>query len=125
MKHVTVKLNEPNIRATQKQLEQAVELTGEAVLSDVVGSQSIPFDVGTMQNDQTFLDRTGLPDRVNIVTSAPQAQRLYFHPEFDFQTVNNAFAGAGWFEPWISGPKADWVKRKYAMIVRMLVGGNR
>lgn len=117
---VRVKIQHNAIRGVEKKQAHALELTAEAVLADIVSAQVIPFDVGTMQNDSTFVDTSALPKKTSIVTSGVQAARLYYHPEYNFQTVNNPSAGAGWFEPWIRGKKVAWVKQTFARVLRRL-----
>lgn len=91
-----------------KQLSQAqiaaLELTAEALHTEVVQAQVMPFDTGNLQNESTFADTTSSSDgRVQIVSSTRYARRLYYHPEYDFQKYENPFAGGKWFEPWLPG----------------------
>ncbi len=37
------------------------------------------------------------------VTQTPYARRLYYHPEYNFQTDENPFAGGEWYKPWLPG----------------------
>ena len=59
---------------------EALELTGQATLTELRDRQVMPFDTGNLQNDSTSVD-TSKSGTVSIVTTAPQARRLYFHPE--------------------------------------------
>jgi hypothetical protein len=119
-----IKFNIGNINHLTENAKTALHQTADATLTDILQAQVIPFDVGTMQNDQTFVDSSELDTgHVYIVTSAPQATRLYYHPEYNFQTVNNPNAGAGWFEDWIKGGKSKWVKNVFAQLYRKLNGG--
>ena len=86
-------------------------------------SQVMPFDTGNMQNAQTYVDTTDLPDgNVSIVTGSPQARRLYYHPEYDFRKENNANAGGLWFDPWIDGPYKDFCPKTFAAFMEQLGG---
>ena len=97
-------------------------MTGEALHTEVVQAQVMPFDTGAMQGDKTFMKAgesvkctyengdvaintiTRAHDgKVSLITTAPQARRLYYHPEYDFQKDENPFAGGKWFEPWLPG----------------------
>lgn len=103
---------------------KALKMAADATLTDIISAQVIPFDVGTMQNDQTFTDTVNARHgKVSIVTSAAQAGRLYFHPEYDFQTVNNPNARGGWFDDWISGAKQDFAKDAFAKFLSDMMGG--
>lgn len=37
------------------------------------------------------------------IGDTPYARRLYFHPEYNFQKVNNPNAQGLWAEPWLPG----------------------
>ena len=77
---------------------KALEQTAEAVHTDVVQAQVMPFDTGNMQNESTFVDYTDSSrGKCTIVSSTPYARRLYFHPEYNFNTLENPFAGGEWF----------------------------
>ena len=119
-----VKLNIGNINRLTENGMKALHQTADATLTDILQAQVIPFDQGTMQNDQTFVDSSEIhTGSVYIVTSAPQATRLYFHPEYNFQTVNNPNAQAGWFDDWIKGSKSKFAKDTFAQLYRKLNGG--
>lgn len=116
-----VVFNTKNINAITENGRKALLKTADATLTDIIQAQVIPFDQGTMQNDQTFVDDSEIGSgSVFIVTSAPQATRLYFHPEYHFQTVNNPNAKAGWFEDWIEG---DFMQKLFAQFYREMNGG--
>lgn len=114
----TIKLNMPRINQLTEAAVKALEMTGEALHTEVVQAQVMPFDTGAMQGDKTFVKAgesvkctyengdvaintiTRAHDgKVSLITTAPQARRLYYHPEYDFQKDENPFAGGKWFEP--------------------------
>ena len=74
----------------------ALERTAEALHTEVVQAQVMPRDTGAMQGERTFI-------KAGESTTAPQARRLYYHPEYNFQTDENPFAGGEWFKPWLPG----------------------
>lgn len=88
---------------------KALEMTGEALHTEVVQAQVMPRDTGHLQNDSTFVDysksKKGL---VSLISQTPYARRLYFHPEYNFSKVENPNAQGRWLEPWISGDEKDW-----------------
>ena len=73
-----------------------------------------------IQNNQTFVDKT--EDGAVLITGSPQARRLYYHPEYNFQRGKNANAGAAWLEPYISGDKKDFVKTEFAKALKRRIG---
>jgi len=113
-----------------KQLDQAVlrslEQTGEEIKTRVINSAKMPFDTGSLQNEQTFVDDSNLKNgRVSLVTSAPQARRLYFHPEYDFQTINNAKAGAEWYNDFLpKGSRVKEVQQIFSAFLKRNQGGG-
>ena len=106
------------------ELEEAVlaslDQLGEWVLSDVVERQVIPFDVGTLQNTATFVNRDELSDgKVAIVSSTPYARRLYYHPEYNFQKKNNPNAKGRWLDDYLDGGvRHERLVKNYAKILK-------
>lgn len=100
----TVKLNMPRIRQLTQAAVTALELTGEALHTEVIQAQVFPFDTGHLQEDATFADYSRANDgMVTLVSSTPYARRLYYHPEYHFQTKENPNAKGMWYEDWLSG----------------------
>ena len=121
---VTVKMNPGAVSTLARAQRQALEMTGQQVLNDVRDEQTMPFDTGNLQNDQTYMDDSkSAQGVVSVVSDAPQARRLYFHPEYNFQQGKNPNAGAGWFDPYIDGNKAKQVKEWFKQFVKRNGGG--
>ena len=121
---VTAKMNHSALHTLSQAQRQALEMTGQQVLNDLRDEQTMPFDTGDMQNVQTFVDDSkSSQGQVSIVTDAPQARRLYFHPEYNFQKGKNPNAGAGWFDPYIDGAKKSKVKDWFKQFVKRNGGG--
>lgn len=102
----------------------ALEQTAEALHTEVVQAQVFPFDTGNLQNESTFVDKSeSETGRVSLVSSTPYARRLYFHPEYHFQTHENPNARGEWFEDWLPGGKyEDFCRKAFAKIYRRLAG---
>lgn len=111
----TVKLNMPRIRQLSQAAVSALEKTAEALHTEVVQAQVFPFDTGNLQNESTFVDYSeSKGGKVTLVSSTPYARRLYYHPEYNFQTHENPNAKGGWYEDWLAGgSKADFAKKAY------------
>ena len=117
-------MNQQALGTLIKAHRQALEQTGQQVLNDLRDAQTMPFDTGNMQNDQTYVDTSNSSQgKVSIVTDVPQARRLYFHPEYNFQTGKNPNAGAGWFDPYIDGTKTKKIKEWFKQLVKRNGGG--
>lgn len=110
--------------AAIKKLEQAALAaaieTLEVMYTDLISSQTMPFDTGDMQNNQTFVEST--ETGAVLITGSPQSRRLYYHPEYNFQRGKNTNAGAFWLDPYISGSKKDFVQTEFAEIFRRRAG---
>ena len=116
---VTSKINHAKLNQIQSASIESLILTGEALKEDLIDSQTMPFDTGEMQNQQTFVETSDANSgKVSIITDAPQARRLYYHPEYNFSKRNNPNAGGMWFEPYINGNKKDFAKKVFARYLR-------
>ncbi|HEX2986148.1 MAG TPA: hypothetical protein VHO71_04960 [Caproiciproducens sp.] len=113
---INIELDENAIAKLQAAVLPAAEETIEALRTDVVAAQVMPFDMGDMQNNQTFTatEEDGGEITSHLVTGSPQARRLYYHPEYNFQKVNNPNAGGLWLEPWLNGDKKNFVQDTFA-----------
>lgn len=102
---------------------RALEMTGEALHTEVVQAQVMPRDTGHLQNDSTFVDysksKSGL---VSLISQTPYARRLYFHPEYNFRTTENPNAQGKWLEPWISGDKKEWCSETFKKFYKQFGG---
>lgn len=117
-------MNHQKIKQLTNAQVRALEMTAEAVHTEVVQAQVIPFDRGVLQNDSTAVDygksRSG---KVTLVSSTPYARRLYFHPEYNFKKDENSNAKGEWFEDWLpDGKKADFAKKAYKEFYRREAG---
>lgn len=119
-----VKLNFPKIRQLTQAQVTALEQTAEALHTEVAQAQVIPRDTGNLQNESTFVDYSeSKSGKVTLVSSAPYARRLYFHPEYHFQKDENKNARGGWYEDWLpGGKKSDFAINTYKKLYRRLTG---
>lgn len=120
----TVKLNAPRIRQLTGAAVKALELTAEALHAEVIQAQVMPFDTGNLQNESTFVDASNSAQgRVSLVTSTPYARRLYYHPEYNFQTGENPSAGGEWYKDWLPGGRhEDFAREAYKKLFKQLGG---
>lgn len=119
----TVKMNFPRIRQLEQAQITALEQTAEALHTEVVQAQVMPFDTGTLQNEGTFVDYSeSRQGKVSIISNTPYARRLYFHPEYRFQTKENPNARGKWYSDWLpGGKKSDFAIDTYKRIYKGLV----
>ncbi len=137
---VTVKLDKAAIAKIEKAVLESAEVAMEQVRTDLISSATLPADQYVLQNGGTYVngngpyqgykDQNSVVDfsssdekiHISLVNDVPQARRLYYHPEYHFQQGKNANAGAGWFEPYITGDKKDFVKNSFTKIFKEKTG---
>lgn len=119
-----VKLNIPQINRLERAQITALEQTAEALHTEVVQAQVFPRDTGNLQNESTFIDYSqSNQGKVTIVSSAPYARRLYFHPEYNFQETANPNAKGEWYEDWLPGGRdAEFCTNAFKQFYRRLTG---
>lgn len=116
-----ISLNWSRIRELTEAQITALEETAEALHTEVVQAEVMPRDTGTLQNESTFVDTSdSASGRVSIISSTPYARRLYYHPEYDFQKYENAFAQGKWYDPWIDGVYKEFCGDAFKNIYRRL-----
>lgn len=120
---VKVKMNNTVLRKLSNAQIKAAELTAEAVKTDVIAKNVMPFDTGDLQNESTSVDTSKrYKGHFAISSNAPQARRLYFHPEYDFSKDKNPNAQGRWFDPWINGEYKKFAPNAYKKFYKKLTG---
>lgn len=118
-----ISINTQKIKQLTQAQITALEQTAEALHTEVVQAQVIPRDTGALQNENFFVDYSDSSrGRVTLAHSTPYARRLYYHPEYDFQTKENPNAKAHWYEDWIEGNRKDFCKNAYKEFYRRAGG---
>ena len=117
-------LNGPVLRQLDEAMVEALEQTADALRAEIRDAQVVPRDTGNLQNEAFFLDRSKSANgKVSLVHAAPYARRLYFHPEYDFQTSENPNAKGHWFEDWEpGGTEVVFAPETFKGIYRRLTG---
>ena len=89
----TVKLNMPMVRKLTAAAQVSLVQTAEEIHTNVVQSQVMPRDTGTLQNESTFVYTQDIANgKVELISSTPYVRRLYYHPEYNFhQSPCNRF----------------------------------
>lgn len=119
-----IKINQRKINQLSKAAVVSLEQTTEALHAEVVQAQVMPRDTGAMQGENTFSDyKNSRKGRNSIVTSSPQARRLYYHPEYHFSKAENPNAKGKWYEDWLSGgKKGNFAPKVYKEFYRRNAG---
>ncbi len=131
----TINLNFGLLKQLDRNAQKALELTTDALLSEVKNAEVMPFDTGNLQNESTFADYSNSANGVtSIVSSTPYARRLYFHPEYNFHQGEwtdeqgkkhggNQNAQGEWFTLWLKGgTRENFCVETFAEIYRRLSG---
>lgn len=120
---VRVHINRGRIKTLSSATKTAIAMTAEQLRTEMIQENVMPFDEGTLQNVQTYIDTQALGrGEVKIVHDTPYARRLYYHPEYNFSTDTNANAGGEWWEPWLTGDKKDRPLRLFRKFYKKLTG---
>lgn len=139
-----MKLDQAKInKLTQVQI-QALEMTAEAVLSQIKSDQVVPKDIGTLERggEVTVKDkktgekkvikvRGGFVDnskskegKAAVAFEAPYARRLYWHPEYNFRRDKNPNAQGKWMHMYLKGgSKERYAQDAFTRFLRQLAGG--
>lgn len=124
MADARITFNEAAIQKLKDAAARSLAQTGDEILSRARNAAVIPMDTGNMQNESTHVDDSGASEgRVEIDTDAPQARRLYFHPEYNFRHDRNANARGEWWEPWVSGEHQEDPAHIFAGLLKKNAGG--
>lgn len=119
----TLTIDMSKLKRLDEASKRALEQTAEALHTEIISDQVMPFDTGNMQNENTFVDTSKRSDgKVGIVTSTPYARKMYYHPEYDFRKTNNPNAKGEWLESYVSGSKKDFAKKAFTKLYKKEAG---
>ena len=109
--------------------------TAEAIHTNVVQSQVMPRDTGTLQNESTFVYTQDIANgKVQIISSTPYVRRLYYHPEYNFHQSpwvddkgkrheGNANAKGRWLDDYLKdGKKRNFAPDTFAKLYKKNAG---
>ena len=154
---VSIKIDNAKINKLIEAHKKALEMTAEALHTEVVQAQVIPFGEtkketykeygvrgqfakngreykgktktrviyqgGTLQNESTFVDYSNSSKGTcTLISSTPYARRLYYHPEYNFNTSENKNAKGKWYADWIDGEEKDFCKKTFKKFYKRLGG---
>ena len=120
----TLKLNNSALKELSRAAEIALGATAEALKTEVVNAQVVPFDSGETQRSME-VDRSKAGRGISTVTvNTPYARRIYFHPEYNFSKTENANAKGKWFEDWMPGGKNEkFAQQTFSKLYKKYAGG--
>ena len=139
----TITLNMPVINKLDKAAVRALEMTTEALHTEIVQAQVVPRMDGALQGEKMYVDTSrSSTGEVSIVHEGPYARNLYYHPEYNFhhepweETIKhrdgstshlthdgNPNAKGHWFEDWEPGGKhEDFAVKACAKLYKRYAG---
>lgn len=131
----TVKLNMPVLKRLTAAAQVSLAQTAEAIHTNVVQSQVMPRDTGTLQNESTFVYTQDIANgKVQIISSTPYVRRLYYHPEYNFHQSpwvddkgkrheGNANAKGRWLDDYLKdGKKRNFAPDTFAKLYKKNAG---
>lgn len=111
--------NTKNINMTNEVARLALLDTAEAIKTDLIQNQIMPFDSGVMQNDSTYVDDKKIIKGIaRLVTDTPYARKVYFDPEITIHQDKNPNAKQRWFDDYITGEKKNLPIKYYQQMLR-------
>ena len=118
-----VTYNTKNINMINEMARLALLDTAEAVKTDLIQSQTMPFDTGTMQNDSTFVDdKKVIKGITKIVVDTVYARKVYFDPEIHIQQGKNPNAKQYYFDDYTVGSKKDLPIKYFKQMLKRRIG---
>lgn len=121
---VSCTMNTRAVATLIKAQQKALIMTAQQILSEKRNAAEIPMDTGNLQNEGTFVDTSKLNQgTVSIATDTPYAQRLYYHPEYNFNTSKNVNAQGEWWEDYIRGDKKNRPVELFKLFYQRCSGG--
>lgn len=105
MPRAELKLNLSALDGLRREAVDAALETVSALRGEVITAQVMPFDNGDMQNKHTSVEQRIEGDDIHtaLLTDTPYSRKMYYHPEYNFQTVNNPNARGLWLSSWLPG----------------------
>lgn len=119
-----VRIEGPAIAKLNKASIQALEMTVEALHTEVVQAQVVPRQSGNLQNESFSIDREAAKaGEINFIHNAVYARRLYYHPEYKFDKSENPNAKGKWYGDWLpGGSKENFATKTFASFYKRLTG---
>jgi hypothetical protein len=121
---VRIKFDQTKMTKLAEAQIQALEMTAEDILSDIVASQVVPKDVGTLERSKYVDNSHSKEGKAAVGFNTPYARRLYYHPEYNFRTDKNPNAQGRWMDMYLpGGEEEDFAQDTFSALLKQLAGG--
>lgn len=110
--NVKIEMNQSVMNLMKEAADKALELTAEAILSDLVSRAVIPKDTGELERSHFVAKIDNMI--YQIVSSSVYARRWYFNlEEVTFQKTKNQNAQDHWMDYYLDGEGKKWIINTY------------
>lgn len=121
---VRVEFDRAKINKLAEAQIRALEMTAEDILSDIVASQVVPKDVGTLERSKYVDNSHSKEGKAAVGFNTPYARRLYYHPEYNFRKDKNPNAQGRWMDMYLpGGEKETYAQDAFTKFLKQLAGG--
>lgn len=122
------------IRDLEQNTVTALEMTADALHTEVANADVVPFKDGALHEENFFVDTTASKNGVVVLShSTPYARRMYYHPEYNFHRAvwrdkdgtHGAHSNAQgmWLRHWLpGGTRQNFCKDTFKKIYQRLCG---
>jgi hypothetical protein len=92
----SVKLDTQKINELIGNMETSMQEVAKEIEEDLIEREVIPYRTGNLESSLKI-------QGTKLSMDTPYANRLYYHPELNFNKEHNSNAGALWFEKYKDG----------------------
>lgn len=109
--NVKVKINQEVVKKLNDAADRAMDLTAQAIITDIVTRGAVPKDIGTLERGSDEWE-SGYVEKVNymvyrIMYNTPYARRWYFN--LDGVKFKRPTSMDHWMDYYLDGEGKDWV----------------
>lgn len=119
-----IKIDQLKIGQLSRATIQALEMTAEALHTEVVQAQVVPRESGYLQNESFTINKdSAQAGEISFIHNAVYARRLYYHPEYHFHKDENPNAKGKWYDDWLpGGSKENFAEKAFSSFYKQLTG---
>lgn len=118
--NVSITLDKNAISKIKEASGTALEMTMDALATEVENKQVVPFREGVLKDSEHH----GVTDGRGFISwDTPYARRLYYHPEYNFSKDKHINAQGLWLDYWIYGDGRNWLSNTAGQFLKQKSGG--
>lgn len=123
--NVKVKINQEVVKKLNDAADRAMDLTAQAIITDIVTRGAVPKDTGTLERGSDEW-KSGYVEKVNymvykIMYNTPYARRWYFN--LDSVKFKRPTSMDHWMDYYLDGEGKGWVIEKFVEFWKQESGG--